>query len=58
MPRNVTIPERLLLELYSKLVLKQTNVYDAYIIAELTKKFESNMRRMDYAAALEREKKV
>ena len=58
MPRNVTIPERLLLELYSKLVLKQTNVDDTYIIAELTKKFESNMRRMDYAAALEREKKV
>ena len=54
--RNVLIPERLLFELYMKLVLNRTNVDDAYIVAELTKKFESNMRRMDYAAALEREK--
>jgi hypothetical protein len=58
MPRNVTIPERLLLELYAKLVLKHTNVDDAYIVEELTKKFESNLRRMDYAATLERKKKV
>lgn len=56
--RNVIIPERLLFELYMKLVLKRTNVDDRYITDQLTKKFESNLRRMDYAAALEREKKV
>ena len=56
--RNVLIPERLLFELYMKLVLKRTNVDDDYIIAELTRKFEANLRRMDYAAALKREKNV
>lgn len=55
--RNVIIPERLLFELYMKLVLNRTNVDDAYIVDELTKKFNSNLRRMDYAAALQRERK-
>lgn len=57
MKRNVTIPERLLFELYMKLVLKRTNVDDDYIISELTRKFESNMRRMEYGAAIERERR-
>lgn len=57
MKRNVIIPERLLFELYMKLVLKRTNVDDDYIISELTKKFESNMRRMEYGAAIERERR-
>ena len=57
MKRNVIIPERLLFELYMKLVLKRTNVDDDYIISELTRKFESNMRRMEYGAAIEREKR-
>lgn len=55
--RNVIIPERLLFELYMKLVLRRTNVDDDYIISELTRKFESNMRRMEYGAAIEREKR-
>ena len=54
--RNVIIPERLLHELYMKLVLKRTNVDDDYIVSELTKKFESNLRRMEYGAAIERER--
>ncbi len=57
MKRNVIIPERLLFELYMKLVLKRTNVDDDYIISELTRKFESNMRRMEYGAAIERERR-
>lgn len=57
MKRNVIIPERLLVELYMKLVLKRTNVDDDYIISELTRKFESNMRRMEYGAAIERERR-
>jgi hypothetical protein len=55
--RNVIIPERLLFELYCKLVLKHENVDDDYIISELTRKFESNMRRMEYGAAIERERR-
>lgn len=55
--RNVIIPERLLFELYCKLVLKHENVDDCYIIEQLTKKMDSNLRRIDYAAALERERK-
>lgn len=55
--RNVIIPERLLFELYCKLVLKHENVDDDYIISELTRKFESNMRRIEYGAAIERERK-
>lgn len=57
MKRNVIIPERLLFELYCKLVLKHENVDDCYIIEQLTKKFESNMRRMEYGAAIERERR-
>lgn len=57
MKRNVIIPERLLFELYCKLVLKHENVDDDYIISELTRKFESNMRRIEYGAAIERERK-
>lgn len=57
MKRNVIIPERLLFELYCKLVLKHENVDDDYIISELTRKFESNMRRMEYGAAIERERR-
>lgn len=55
--RNVIIPERLLFELYFKLVLKRENVDDFYIIDQLTKKMDSNLRRIDYAAELEKERK-
>ncbi len=58
MGRNIIIPERLLFELYSKLVLKRTSgVDEEYIRSELTKKFNSNLRRMDYGAMIERKRK-
>lgn len=57
MKRQVQIPERLLYELYLKLVRKSTNVDDEYIVSELTKKMESNLRRIEYGAAIERERK-
>lgn len=57
MGRNVIIPERLLFELYSKLVLNRTNgVDDEYIHSELTKKFNSTLRRMNYGAIIEKER--
>ena len=54
--KSVLIPERLLFELYQKEVLHRPNVDDAYIVEELTKKFNSNLQRMDYGAMLERER--
>lgn len=55
--RNVIIPERLLHELYMKLVLHRKNVDDDYIIDQLQKKFNSNLRRMDYGAMIEKRRK-
>lgn len=55
--RNVIIPERLLYELYCKLVLHRENVDDDYIIEQLRKKYDSNLRRMDYGAMIENRRK-
>lgn len=56
--KNVQIPERLLLELYSFHVLRRQSplVDEAYIREELAKKFEAWKRRVDYGADLERQR--
>lgn len=56
--KNVQIPERLLLELYSFHVLNRRSpaVNEEYIREELAKKFEAWKRRVDYGADLERQR--
>lgn len=56
--KNVQIPERLLLELYSFHVLRRSApmVDEEYIREELAKKFEAWKRRVDYGADLERQR--
>ena len=57
--KNVQIPERLLLELYSFHVLGRGSpaVDEDYIKNELTKKFNAWSRRVSYGASLEEKEK-
>ena len=56
--KNVQIPERLLLELYSYHVLNRRSpmVDEQYMRDELTKKFTAWNRRVEYSADLERQR--